>query len=207
MAGVRRLSMLPELATGRLTIRLAQPGLEGPMARFLRDNWEGHLDRWNPPTPPGFFTEAFWAERLEYAVREFHNDRSARFVLQEAGAGPEAPLVGTANYTNFVRGAFQACNLGYQASRGHQGRGLMAEGLAATNRYVFASLRMHRIMANYIPTNERSRRLAARLGFVEEGFARNYLFIDGAWRDHVLSALENPDFDPGWILGATPAPR
>ena len=40
-------------------------------------------------------------------------------------------------------------------------------------------------MANYVPTNERSGRVLRRLGFVVEGYARDYLFIGGAWRDHV----------------------
>jgi ribosomal-protein-alanine N-acetyltransferase len=48
-------------------------------------------------------------------------------------------------------------------------------------------------MANYQPGNERSARLLRRLGFVPEGFARDYLYIAGAWRDHVLTAKNNPD--------------
>ena len=169
------------------------------MARFLGDNFPGHLDRWSPPLPPGFFTEGFWAERLALAVAEFDADRAVRFVLQPPGP-LEGPIVGTANYTNIVRGAFQACYLGYQVGRGNQGQGLMAEALAATNAYMFGTLRLHRIMANFIPGNERSRRLAAKLGFVEEGLAPKYLFIDGAWRDHVLSALTNPAFDDASML-------
>jgi ribosomal-protein-alanine N-acetyltransferase len=54
-------------------------------------------------------------------------------------------------------------------------------------------------MANFRPENERSRRLLERLGFVEEGLARNYLFIDGAWRDHVLTSLTHPAYQDGWI--------
>ena len=56
-------------------------------------------------------------------------------------------------------------------------------------------MRLHRIMANYRPENERSGRLLERLGFVRGGLRERYLFIDGAWRDHVLTALTNPDFD------------
>ena len=190
---------LPELATPRLRLRLAQPGMEAAMAAFLAENFPGHLDRWSPPTPPGFFTAAFWAERLALAVAEFDADRAVRFVLQEPGS-IGGRILGTANYTNIVRGAFQACYLGYQVGRDREGQGLMAEALAATNAYMFDTMRVHRIMANFIPENTRSRRLAARLGFVEEGLAPKYLFIDGAWRDHVLSALTNPAFDDDWVV-------
>lgn len=190
--------MLPEIATARLTVRLARPGMEAAMAAFLVENYEGYLDRWSPPPVPGYFTRAFWAERFAIAVEEYDADRAARFVLQPPGPAG-GPILGTANYTNIVRGAFQACHLGYQVGRAHEGQGLMAEALRATNAFMFGERRLHRIMANFRPENARSRRLAERLGFVEEGFARGYLFIDGAWRDHVLSSLVNPDFDAAWL--------
>lgn len=205
MAGVRGLSAssgfgaaLPELETARLSVRLARPGMEGAMARFLEENFVGHLERWSPPTTPAFFTVSFWRERLAIAVDEFHAGRSARFVLQEKGA-IEAPIVGTCNYTNIVRGPFQACHLGYQIARSHEGRGLMTEALRATNAFAFEGLRLHRIMANHRPENARSARVLERLGFEREGLARAYLFIDGAWRDHVLTALRHPDYDPSWV--------
>ena len=188
---------LPELATARLTIRLARPGMQQAMARFLRENFEGHLDRWSPPVSPAFFTESFWRDRLAGALEEFHAGRAARFVLQ--AGGEDGPILGTCNYTNIVRGPFLACFLGYQVARAHEGRGYMSEALRAANGYMFGVQHLHRIMANYRPENERSGRLLERLGFVREGLAPAYLFIDGAWRDHVLTALTNPHFDPAWV--------
>ncbi|MFZ3322317.1 MAG: GNAT family N-acetyltransferase [Usitatibacter sp.] len=188
---------LPEIRTARLHVRLARPGMQAAMASFLRDNFEGHLDRWAPPTAPAFFTESFWQERLGIAVEEFDVGRSARFVLQQGPQG--GPILGTCNYTNIVRGPFLACYLGYQVARGQEGQGLMAEALRATNTFMFDALHLHRIMANHRPENARSARLLERLGFVKEGLARDYLFIDGAWRDHVLMSLTNPNFDAGWI--------
>ena len=75
----------------------------------------------------------------------------------------------------------------------------MSEALRATNAFVFDVIRLHRIMANYRPENVRSGRLLERLGFVREGIAKDYLFIDGAWRDHVLTSLTNARFDPKWV--------
>jgi ribosomal-protein-alanine N-acetyltransferase len=85
--------------------------------------------------------------------------------------------------------------LGYAIDAAHEGRGLMREALQATIEYVFDVLRLHRIQANYVPENRRSGALLERLGFVREGLARDYLFINGAWRDHVLTARLNPAFD------------
>jgi ribosomal-protein-alanine N-acetyltransferase len=193
-------ALLPELHTERLTLRLARPGMQAAMARFLSENHAGHLDRWSPPAAPAFFTEAFWRERLAVCVDEFHAGRAARFVLQASGpAAAGAAILGTCNYTNIVRGPFQACHLGYQIARAYQGQGLMGEALRATNAYVFGTLRLHRIMANYRPENARSARLLERLGFAREGLARDYLFINGAWCDHVLTSLTHPAYDAGWI--------
>jgi len=193
--------LLPELETPRLALRLARPGMETALARFLEENFSGHLDRWSPPPAPGFFTAAFWAERLAIAVEEFNADRAVRFVLQPKGP-VSGPVLGTANYTNIVRGAFHACHLGYQIARDHEGRGLMAEALQATNAFMFDAMRMHRVMANYRPENARSGRLLERLGFAHEGLARGYLYIDGAWRDHVLTSLTHPAYDDAWLAPA-----
>lgn len=193
--------MLPELHTERLVVALARPGMHGAMARFLERNFASHLARWSPPADPSFFTEEFWRERLALSVEEFHADRAVRFVMRERH-DPSGEVIGTLSYTNIVRGAFHACHLGYQIARSHEGVGLMSEALRAGNEFMFGTMRLHRIMANYRPENERSARVLERLGFTREGVARDYLFIDGAWRDHVLTSLTNPAFDAAWL--ATP---
>jgi ribosomal-protein-alanine N-acetyltransferase len=69
----------------------------------------------------------------------------------------------------------------------------MRESLAAAIPYVFRTMELHRIMANYRPENTRSGLLLARLGFEKEGVARSYLKINGSWADHVLTSLLNQD--------------
>jgi [ribosomal protein S5]-alanine N-acetyltransferase len=198
MAGV--LGLMPEIDAGRVTLRLASPGMEEAHVRFLEENHANHLARWSPPPAPGFFTRGFWEERLAASLDEYRAGRSLRLVMQLPGTSAGGEILGTINYTNIVRGAFQACHLGYQIAAAHEGRGLMTEALRAGNAFVFDEVRLHRIMANYRPENERSARVLERLGFVREGFARDYLFIDGAWRDHVLTALVNPAHDPAWLV-------
>ena len=48
------------------------------------------------------------------------------------------------------------------------------------------------------PTNERSGRLLSRLGFTIEGYARNYLNLNGQWCDHIMTSLTNPNWNPDW---------
>ena len=190
----------PEIATERLRLVIARPGLEAAFARFFAENFTGHLDRWSPPPPAGGFGEDYWAKQLPVFEREFGAGTTARWVLL-ARESPQPEVVGTSSFTQIARGPFRACVLGYQLSRRHEGRGLMQEALRATIAHAFSELRLHRIMANYRPENARSAKLLERLGFVREGFAREYLFIDGAWRDHVLTSKTNPDFDAAWLRG------
>jgi ribosomal-protein-alanine N-acetyltransferase len=49
-------------------------------------------------------------------------------------------------------------------------------------------------MANYMPRNQRSANVLKRLGFVVEGYARNYLLINNHWEDHILTSLTNPNW-------------
>jgi ribosomal-protein-alanine N-acetyltransferase len=189
---------LPEIETERLRIVIARPGLEEPLARFYRDNFAGHLDRWSPPMPGDKFGAAWWESRLPEFAREFEAGATARWVLL-APQGDPPEVVGTCNFTQIARGPFRACVMGYQVARRHEGKGLMFEALSATLDYAFRELRLHRVMANYRPENVRSGRLLERLGFAREGYAREYLFIDGAWRDHVLTSKTNPHFDVAWL--------
>jgi ribosomal-protein-alanine N-acetyltransferase len=78
----------------------------------------------------------------------------------------------------------------------YAGRGLMTDAVRAIVPYVFETLRLHRLEAACLPTNEPSKRLLRRVGFTEEGYARQYLRIDGAWRDHVLFAMLESDPRP-----------
>ena len=55
----------------------------------------------------------------------------------------------------------------------------MFEMLQASIKYIFEELKLHRIMANYIPENGRSEKLLKRLGFQKEGLAKSYLKIAG----------------------------
>jgi ribosomal-protein-alanine N-acetyltransferase len=70
----------------------------------------------------------------------------------------------------------------------------MTRAVATTVEFAFSKLRLHRVEAACIPDNAPSIALLERNGFQREGYACEYLKIDGAWRDHVLFALVESDF-------------
>jgi ribosomal-protein-alanine N-acetyltransferase len=109
---------------------------------------------------------------------------------------PEERMIEACNFTQIFRGAFQACYLGYQIGKEHEGNGLMCEALEAAIQYMFKQQNLHRIMANYMLTNQRSGALLKRLGFVIEGRAKKYLLIHEHWEEHILTSLTNDQ----WVL-------
>lgn len=180
----------PELITERLVLWMPGPEYADEMQRYFADN-RAHLERWSPAAPPSFYTMAFWHKRLATMLREHADGTATRFSLSWRDRSPRE-VIGTASLTEITRGPLQSCLLGYGLDQRAQGRGVMTEALRAVIDYAFTTLKLHRIKANYTPTNRRSGAVLKRLGFVVEGYARDYLFINGAWRDHVLTALLNP---------------
>ena len=179
---------LPVLRTENLLVRLLEPSEADKMLTFRQENRQ-YLEPWEPRRRPEFFTESYWRAHLQAQIQEFKQGSSiALAVLNPA----DSEVLGVCNFSNIVRGTFQSCHLGYALGERHQGQGIMAEALEPACNYLFEHQMLHRIMANYLPRNERSGRLLARLGFEIEGQAKQFLMINGRWEDHVLTSLINP---------------
>lgn len=183
-----------EITTDRLILTMLAGESAARQLAYFVENRE-HLARWSPPNPPGYFTEEFWRWRLEENRDEYVEDASCRLQILERGS-VNGPVVGQVSFTAYTRGPHQSTNLGYSIDHRFEGRGLMCEALRAAIDFAFGRLAFHRVAANYMPVNERSGRVLRQLGFSVEGYARDYLFLDGAWRDHVLTALYNPTNAP-----------
>jgi ribosomal-protein-alanine N-acetyltransferase len=73
-------------------------------------------------------------------------------------------------------------------------QGYMTAALPLVLDFAFERLRLHRVEAACLPTNIPSRALLLHTGFQQEGYARNYLLIDGKWQDHLLFAVLREDW-------------
>lgn len=175
----------------RLTLAVLDPDQAPLESAFYQRNLR-HLAPWSPIRTTDYFSTEQIRRRLEIQASAFEAGLAVHMALLTPDG---AQMIGACNFSGIIRGAFQACYLGYHIDEAHQGKGLMQEALEAAIAYMFETQNLHRIMANYIPGNERSARLLERLGFEREGYAKAYLNIAGRWQDHVLTARVNPRFE------------
>ncbi|MDI3407034.1 GNAT family N-acetyltransferase [Streptomyces cavernicola] len=126
-------------------------------------------------------------EFTAYASRLVGEPARAGFLVCERDSGK---LAGFVNVNNIVQGAFRNGALGYGAFAHAAGRGLMSEGLGLVVRHALGpGMGLHRLEINVQPANHASIALARANGFRLEGFSPDFLYVDGAWRDHERWAL------------------
>ena len=100
-------------------------------------------------------------------------------------------VAGTISLTSIVMGAFRSCFLGYKLDKDYLNRGLMTAAVGLVTDYAFSQLQLHRIEANVMPWNQASLRVVEKNGYQPEGLAREYLYINGRWEDHLHMVKRN----------------
>lgn len=184
-ADVRRV----RIETERLILRLPERDDAGEIAAYYRENRD-HLQPWSPRWPPDVLSEGFWREQVPQRQADLADGTAVTLFLFEKRAPRR--VVGNLSLTQIVRGAAQRCTIGYGLAARAQGQGFMVEAVRAAVAYAFDDLRLHRVSASYLPRNRRSAHVLQRAGFQIEGYARDYLRIDGRWEDHIIAAITNP---------------
>jgi ribosomal-protein-alanine N-acetyltransferase len=90
--------------------------------------------------------------------------------------------------------SWRRCTTGYELAPAAQGQGYMQEALTAIFDWGFAQVELNRIEAQIDPRNAPSLRLAARLGFVEEGLLREVARWGDAQHDLLMLSLLRRDW-------------
>jgi ribosomal-protein-alanine N-acetyltransferase len=179
----------PMLRHGRVYLRPAKASDWRAWAALRRES-RNFLEPWEPTWPYDALSRAAFRRRLAQYRAEMREDTGYAFLVfrkQDDG------LLGGVSMSNIRRGVAQSASLGYWIGQPHARRGYMTEALLAVLEFGFDQLGLHRIEAACLPGNTASRRLLARVGFTEEGYAREYLRINGVWQDHVLFAILRHD--------------
>jgi ribosomal-protein-alanine N-acetyltransferase len=156
----------------------------------VREKSRAFLVPWEPTWPPDDLTRAAFRRRLKRYAEDLRTDQAYPFFLFRK---ENAALIGGITLTNIRRGVAQAGTVGYWVGKPYARQGFMSAALRAFIPFVFDTLRLHRLEAACIPTNAPSIRILEKSGFEREGYAREYLCINGVWQDHLLYARLRPD--------------
>jgi len=161
----------------------------------VREESRDFLAPWEPTWPYDALTRHAFRRRVRTYEQESRRGTSYSFLVFRRD---DNLLLGGVTLSNVRRGVAQSATLGYWVAAAHARQGYMTEALAAALDFGFDHLGMHRIEAACLPNNEASKALLAKMGFVEEGYARRYLRINGSWQDHVLYAMlrDDPRYRP-----------
>lgn len=127
---------------------------------------------------------------------------------REARAGRMLPLVvevdgrlrGQVTVSNIVWGSARTGSIGYWVDQEVAGRGIIPTAVALVMDHCFGVLGLHRLEVNIRPENTASLAVARKLGLREEGIRRDFIHIDGRWRDHVSFAITAEEVGPSGMI-------
>jgi RimJ/RimL family protein N-acetyltransferase len=75
------------------------------------------------------------------------------------------------------------------------GKGLGRELMQLRATYAFVQLPLRKLKSGYIDGNEASARAQSAAGYREVGRFRKDMFVDGEWRDHVMTEVLREDWE------------
>ena len=173
------------------TVRLVDPD-DAPAPAVVLVRSREALAPWDPVRPESSFTGAGQRRAILHSPAVHATGASWPGVILVGGVP-----AGRVDLDHVVRGAFDSADLGYWVDVDHQGRGVATAAVRTVLAVAFERLGLHRVQAGTLVHHTASRRVLARNGFVEIGFAPRYLRIAGRWQDHVLHQRLADDPAPG----------
>lgn len=140
---------------------------------------------WVDDTRDVTVTERF----IEATIRQFSDQLGF-----QSGIFFKQKLVGITGYRP-IDAVNRIGEIGYWLAQKYQGRGIMTKCNQAVVRAGFEELGLNKIEIRCATGNVRSRAMAVRLGFVEEGILRQQQWLYDHYVDHVVYSMLREEFD------------
>lgn len=163
----------------RVNLKVLTPENSEEVLNYYIRNKE-HLKNFEPSREESFYTLEIQRNILMENYKQFLNGTSLNL-----GIYKENIFIGKVQLSNIVYGVFRSAFVGYSMDESHQGKGYMKEALNLLLDYAFEEMELHRIEASTLVDNMKSQGVLKACGFKELGVNKEYLFINGAWRDHI----------------------
>ncbi|MCO4851954.1 GNAT family N-acetyltransferase [Bacillus vallismortis] len=165
-----------------ITIRLLEPKDAERIAQLIIENQQ-RLGEWlffaeNPSSAETYRETIIPDWRREYADM---NSIEAGLLYDGSLCG----MIGLHHLDQINRKA----EIGYWIAQEYEGKGIMTAACRTIITYAFKELGLNRVALCAAVGNHKSRAIPERLGFQEEGIARDGLFVNGKYHDLVYYSL------------------
>ena len=160
------------------------------------------LRPWEATNPHAPMTFDFRAQ-IRSLLRQLETSDALPFVVLYQGQ-----IVGQLNVANILHGSLSSCVIGYWIAPEVAGLGITPTAVALAMDYMFNVVGLHRVEIDIRPENGASIRVVQKLGLRYEGRKKNYIHINGDWRDHYVFALTIDEVKDGvlnrWLQKKVP---
>ncbi|UAL45560.1 GNAT family N-acetyltransferase [Sutcliffiella horikoshii] len=136
-----------------------------------------------------------WLDYVETVEDTIETIKARLSALVENGGYPKSvaiiykgQIAGTIGFNEINKGN-KIGIIGYWLGEGFQGKGIMTKALNAIVDYGFRELGLNRIEVSIAVENKKSRLLAERVGFVEEGKLREAEWLYDRYVDHIIYSI------------------
>lgn len=169
----------------KISIRVLNSDDASDLLEYYTRN-KDFLSKFEPHRDEEFYTVEVQKQSLIENYKEFIKGEGAHFGIYKS-----EKMIGRIRIYNIVHGVFRSAFIGYSMDEQYQGNGYMKEAVSLVVTYAYEELGLHRIEATTLVDNEKSQRVLKACGFNELGICKEYLHINGKWRDHVIFYKNN----------------
>lgn len=180
--------MLLQYETQRLILKIIEPNYAKDVLSFYLNDKE-LFEKYEPDHAPNFYTEAYHRNILQAEYTLALRLQQIRFYVFLKEKPRE--IIGTVSLYH-ISNLYSHAEVGYKFSSKYHHKGFAFEAVEKVIDIAFTQLHLHRILAHVLEDNLPSIRLLEGLGFEKEGVSRDYLYLQGRWRDHIQYSLLAP---------------
>jgi ribosomal-protein-alanine N-acetyltransferase len=189
------------LTHGDIGLRIIRTKDAKTIERLVLGNreWLRPWEATNPHAPLSFD----FRSQIRSLLRQLETSDALPFVILYQGE-----IVGQLNVANILHGSVSSCVIGYWIVPEVAGLGITPTAVALAMDYMFNAVGLHRVEIDIRPENGASIRVVQKLGLRYEGLKKNYIHINGDWRDHYIFALTIEEVKDGvlnrWLQKKVP---
>lgn len=162
-----------------ISLKILTPEDANDMLQYYIKN-KNHLKPFEPNREESFYTFEAQRQMLMENYKQFLNGDGANFGIYKGNV-----FVGKIQVSSIIYGVFKSAIVGYSIDENYQGKGYMKQALSLVEDYAFNEMELHRIEASTLIDNIKSQSVLIGCGFEKLGVNKEYLFINGKWRDHI----------------------